>query len=196
MTIIVNFFAGSGAGKSNLAWDVSAEIKWMNEINIEYCDEYVKHQLIEERKTIFLDQNYIFGKQHYKVKRLVVDKLDVVVTDSPILLSAFYNTIKAIKNNEPIDEIFNQHVLNCFNKFNNVNYYVERVKPFNPFGRFQTAEEAKQDDIKLRKMLDDFNVPYQIIKGEKASTEIIVNKIRNRINAEKQGKAWHIKEEN
>ena len=190
MTIIVNFFAGSGAGKSNLTWDVSAEIKWMGGINVEYCDEYVKHQLIEERKTIFLDQNYIFGKQHYKIKRLVVDKLDVVVTDSPILLSAFYNTVNAIKNNEPIDEIFNQHVLNCFNKFNNANYYVERVKPFNPFGRFQTAEEAKQDDIKLRKMLDGFGVKYQIIKGEKVSVEPLANQIKSMVLAQKQAKAW------
>ena len=190
MTIIVNFFAGSGAGKSNLAWDVSAEIKWMGGINVEYCDEYVKHQLIEERKTIFQDQNYIFGKQHYKIKRLIVDKLDVVVTDSPILLSAFYNTVNAIKNNEPIDEIFNQHVLNCFNKFNNANYYVERVKPFNPFGRFQTAEEAKQDDIKLRKMLDGFGVKYQIIKGEKVSVEPLANQIKSMVLAQKQAKAW------
>ena len=190
MTLVVNFFAGSGAGKSNLAWDVSAELKWMGGINVEYCDEYVKHQLIEERKAIFQDQCYIFGKQHYKIRRLIVDKLDVIVTDSPILLSAFYNTVNAIKNNKLVDETFNQYVLNEFNKFNNINYFVERVKPFNPFGRFQTAEEAKEDDIKLRKMLDDYKIKYQVIKGEKASTEIIANQIKNMLEYQKQGIAW------
>ena len=181
MTIIVNFFAGSGAGKSSLAWDVSAELKWLGEINVEYVPEWCKAMVWEERKEPFKDQNIIFGEQHYNIKRLL-DKLDVVVTDSPVLLSAFYN--------QPEDKIFNQHVLNQFNKFNNYNYFVNRVKAFQPDGRFQTEEEAKQDDIKLRKMLDNFNIKYQFIKGEKASTDIIANQIKNIVNAIKQAKAW------
>jgi len=96
----------------------------------------------------------------------------------------------AIKNNLPIDETFNQHVINEFNKFNNFNYFIDRVKPFNEVGRFQTAEEAKQNDIKLRKMLDDYGIKYTDIKGEKASTEIIANQIKNMINYQKQGVAW------
>jgi len=186
MTLVVNFFAGSGCGKTSISWDVSAELKWMGGINVEYCSEYVKHQLYEERSAIFKDQDYIFGKQKYSIKRLVdCGKLDVIITDSPILLSAFYNN--------PIDKDFNKNILNKFNQFNNINYFLQRVKPFNEVGRFQTAEEAKQDDIKLRKMLDEFEVKYQVIKGEKASTEIIAKQIKDRINAEKQAKAWHIK---
>ena len=191
MTIVVNFLAGSGCGKSSLAWDVSAELKWMGGINVEYVQEFVKHHLYEGRMNIFKDQDYIFGKQKYSIKRLVdCGKLDVIVTDSPILLSAYYNTIFAIKNSLPIDEDFNKNVLNNFNKFNNLNYFLERVKPFNEVGRFQTAEEAKQDDIQLRKMLDDYGVKYTNIKGEKASTEIIANQIKNMIDYQKQGIAW------
>jgi len=191
MTIVVNILAGSGCGKSSLAWDVSAELKWMGGINVEYVQEYVKHHLYEGRMNIFKDQDYIFGKQKYGIKRLVdCGKLDVIVTDSPILLSAYYNTIFAIKNSLPIDEDFNKNVLNNFNKFNNLNYFLERVKPFNEVGRFQTAEEAKQDDIQLRKMLDDYGVKYTNIKGEKASTEIIANQIKNMIDYQKQGIAW------
>jgi len=183
MTLAVNFFAGSGCGKSSLAWDVSAELKWIGGINVEYVAEYVKHQLFEERTAIFKDQDYIFGKQKYNIKRLTdCGKLDVVITDSPIILSAFYN--------RPVDETFNQHVIDEFNKFTNLNYFVDRVKPFNPNGRFQTEEEAKQDDIKLRKMLDDYGIKYTNIKGEKASTEIIANQIKNMINYKKQGIAW------
>jgi len=182
MTIIVNFFAGSGAGKSSLASGVFSELKWLG-VNVEYVMEYVKHQLFEERTAIFKNQNYIFGKQHYNIQRLV-GKLDVVITDSPIILSAFYN------NKTEENETFNQHVIDEFNKFNNYNYFLERVKPFNEVGRFQTVEEAKQDDIKLRKMLDDYGIKYTDIKGEKASTEIIANQIRNMINYKKQASAW------
>jgi len=180
MTLIVNFFCGAGGGKSSMSTGVFSELKWMG-INTEYVAEWCKMMVWEERTAPFQNQNYIFGKQHYNIQRLV-GKLDVVITDSPILLSAFYNN--------PINETFNQHVLNEFNKFNNINYFIERVKPYNPKGRFQTAEEAKQDDIKLRKMLDNFGIKYSIIKGEKTSTEIIANQIKNIINAQKQGKAW------
>jgi len=144
-----------------------------------------------KEEWVFLRIKIIYGKQKYSIKRLVdCGKLDVIVTDSPILLSAYYNTMFAIKNNLPIDETFNQHVINEFNKFNNFNYFIDRVKPFNEVGRFQTAEEAKQNDIKLRKMLDDYGIKYTDIKGEKASTEIIANQIKNMINYQKQGVAW------
>jgi len=59
MTIVVNLLAGSGCGKSSLAWDVSAELKWMGGINVEYVQEYVKHHLYEGRMSIFKDQDYI-----------------------------------------------------------------------------------------------------------------------------------------
>ena len=186
MTIVVNFFAGSGCGKTSISWDVSAELKWIGGINVEYVAEYVKHQLFEERSAIFKDQDYIFGKQKYSIKRIVdCGKLDVIITDSPILLSAFYNN--------PIDKDFNKNILNKFNQFNNMNYFLERVKSFNPIGRFQTAEQAKLDDIYLKELLDKFGVSYQIIKGEKASVEIIANQIKSIILAEKQAEAWHIK---
>jgi len=182
MTIIVNFFCGAGGGKSSMSTGVFSELKWMG-INAEYVAEYCKMMVWEERPAIFQNQNYIFGKQHYNIQRLV-GKLDVVITDSPILLSAFYN------NKTEENDIFNQHVLNEFNKFNNINYFLERIKPFQPLGRFQTAEEAKQDDIKLRKMLDKFGVKYQIIKGEKASVESLANQIKSMVLAKKQAEAW------
>ena len=137
----------------------------------------------EERPAIFQNQNYIFGKQHYNIQRLV-DKVDVVITDSPIILSAFYN------NKTEENEIFNQHILNEFNKFNNVNYFIDRVKPFNPKGRFQNEQEAKQDDIELKELLNTYEVKFQIVKGIKENVEIIANQIKNMINAQKQGIAW------
>ena len=180
MTLIVNFFCGAGGGKSTLSTGVFSELKWMG-INCEYVAEYVKAMVWEERPAIFQNQNYIFGKQHYNIQRLV-GKLDVVITDSPIILSAFYN--------KPVNEIFNQHVINEFNKFNNYNYFIERVKKYNPLGRFQNEEQARKDDVELKELLHNFGVKYTNIKGEKASTEIIANQIKNMINYQKQGVAW------
>ena len=182
MTIVVNFFCGAGGGKSSMSTGVFSELKWLG-VNAEYVPEYCKMMVWEERPAIFQNQNYIFGKQHYNIQRLI-GKLDVVITDSPILLSAFYN------NKTEENETFNQHVLNEFNKFDNINYFIERVKPYNPKGRFQTEEQAKQDDIYLKELLDKFGVSYQIIKGEKASTEIIANQIKSMVLTQKQAEAW------
>ena len=182
MTIIVNFFCEAGGGKSSISTGVFSELKWMG-VNCEYTPEWCKNMVWEERPAPFKNQNYIFGKQHYNIQRLV-GKLDVIITDSPILLSAFYN------NKSEENEIFNQHVLNEFNKFNNVNYFLKRVKPFQPKGRFQTAEEAKQDDILLKELLDKYGVSYQIINGEKASVEPLANQIKSMVLTQKQAKAW------
>jgi len=180
MTLIINFFCGAGGGKSTLSTGVFSELKWLG-INAEYVPEWCKAQVWEERTAPFKNQNYIFGKQHYNIQRLV-GKLDVVVTDSPIILSAFYN--------KPVDEVFNQHVLNEFNKFNNYNYFIERIKKYNPLGRFQNEEQARQDDIELRELLHTFNINYTEIKGIKESVEPLANQIKSMVLAQKQAEAW------
>ena len=186
MTLVINFLAGSGAKKTTLAMDISAELKWFGGINIEYVGEYVKPMVFEERKSVFKNQDYIFGKQYYNVQRLTdCGKLDVIVTDSPIILGILYN-----RKNKGIDLTFEQNILNRFNEFNNINYFVQRVKPFQQIGRHQTEQEARADDIELKDILKEYNIDYTEIKGEKASTEIIANQIKSMVLAQKQAEAW------
>ena len=77
----------------------------------------------------------LLGKQSFKQSKLR-DKVDVIITDSPLPLSIFYNDDKDIQ-----DEL-SALVLKIFDSYDNHNYFINRVKPYNPKGRFQTEEEA------------------------------------------------------
>ena len=87
--LVVNLFGAPSAGKSTGAAYVFSQLKLRN-INAELVTEYAKDKVWEESVEVFKNQAYIFGKQYFRISR-VDGKVDVVVTDSPILLSAYYN---------------------------------------------------------------------------------------------------------
>lgn len=114
----------------------------------------------EENKEIFKPENqvYIFAKQFYRMNRCK-DKVDVIITDSPLLLSALYN------KSAVLGEDFNNVVAKCFNSFHNKNYLLLRDKPYNPRGRLQTEEESDNLKKPLLDLLDKYETEYNTILG-------------------------------
>ena len=92
--LVVNLFGTPGTGKSTAAAYIFSRLK-MHGINVELVTEYVKDMVWEENKTCLNNQPYIFGQQSYRLSRCA-DKVDVIVTDSPLLLSILYNPDKTI----------------------------------------------------------------------------------------------------
>lgn len=125
--LIINLFGAPGAGKSTGAAYVFSQLKAAG-INAELVTEFAKDKVWEETKAVFENQAYIFGKQYFRISRLV-GKVDVAITDSPILLSAFYG-----KNDQVLGKEFNDLTLKVFNHYDSVNVYVHRVKPYNGAG--------------------------------------------------------------
>jgi len=87
--LVINIFGGPGVGKSTLAAEVFAHFK-KNKLNIELVTEYAKDLVWEERNNILKDQLYILAKQNRRLERLRNKGIDVVVTDSPLLLGKIY----------------------------------------------------------------------------------------------------------
>ena len=87
--VLINLYGAPGAGKSTGAAYVFSKLK-MNGINAELVTEFAKDKVWEESKEVFKNQAYIFGKQYFRISRCE-DKVDVIVTDSPLLLSIIYN---------------------------------------------------------------------------------------------------------
>lgn len=170
-TLVVNLFGGPGCGKSTLAADIFAKLKWEN-INAELVTEFAKDLVWEERFNILTNQIYVLGKQMQRIDRLI-GKVDVIITDSPILLSNIYN--KNFSND------FNKLVFEIFAKYNNLNYYIQRIKPFHAKGRMQTESQAMEIDIAIKYMLMSNKIQYNNIKGEPLSANIVVQKIINKI---------------
>lgn len=85
----INLFGPPGAGKSTLAAIVFAKLKMMG-INCELVTEFAKDKVWERNNEALSNQIYIFAKQYYRMSRCA-GQVDVIVTDSPLFLSPFYN---------------------------------------------------------------------------------------------------------
>ena len=153
MTIIVNIFAGPGAGKSTLAAGLFHALK-LEHIHVEQVMEYAKDLVWEERQKTLLNQVYVFGKQQNRVHRLI-RKVDVVVTDSPFLLSVFYG-----REYGTYPESFYTCIKDIFQTYDNLNIFINRGTHYQTEGRNQTQEEAVMFDNKIRKWLEAENILY------------------------------------
>jgi hypothetical protein len=171
MTIVVNFFGGPGAGKSTTAAHVFAELKWLG-YNCELVTEYAKDKVWENSIDVLRNQIYVFGKQYHKLNR-ASNHVDIVITDSPILLSLVYG--------KDMSENFRQMVLEEFNSFMNINFYLTRVKQYNPIGRTQTEYEARKLDDKVFLMLDEEGIHSTVVEGKRENVDFIVTEIISRI---------------
>lgn len=88
MTMVVNLFGPPCSGKSTTAAGLFYKLK-MQHKHCEMVREYIKSWSWEGRKPGEYDQLYLLGKQA-KYESLLYGKVDYIITDSPILLSGFY----------------------------------------------------------------------------------------------------------
>lgn len=167
--IVVNLFGAPGAGKSTGAAHVFSELKQRG-VNAELVTEFAKDKTWEGNTLALSCQEYVFGKQSYRLARCR-DDIDVIVTDSPILLSIIYNT------NPALGKAFNEVVYNVFETYNNMNFYIGRVKEYNPKGRSQTAEESDALGPDIISMLNAFNINYQVVEGNTEGYNYILDKV-------------------
>ena len=175
-TLVVNLFGVPGAGKSTGAAYIFSCIK-MAGVNAELITEYAKDKVWERNDEAFRNQAYIFGEQSYRISRCA-GKVDVIVTDSPLPLSVMYN------NDERLTENFNKAVMDVFNTYDNLNYLLLRVKPYNPVGRKQTEAESDALGASVISLLKDRNIPYHSIDGDVKGYDEIVREIISRVNGE------------
>ncbi|MDD4188278.1 MAG: hypothetical protein PHX04_05955 [Bacilli bacterium] len=173
MTIVVNFFAGAGTGKTTLATDIFSRLKKLN-VETELALEFAKDLVWEENFNTLKNQMYVFGHQLHRIERLI-GKVDVVITDSPLLLSIIYRP-------EYLSNVFDKLVLEVFNSYNNLNYFIERTHNYNPNGRVEkTLEEASIKDNQIRQLLINNNITYKSIVGNEEYIKNIIGSIIEKV---------------
>lgn len=143
--LVVNFFGGPGCGKSTTAAWLFSELK-QRRISCEYVTEFAKDLTWEENKNALACQEYVFGNQSYRM-HIVKDKVDVLITDSPLPLSIVYNHGRLAENE------FNKIVWQVFNMYDNLNIYLTRPDVYEQTGRNESAEEAFMIDSELLNIL-------------------------------------------
>lgn len=154
-TIVINAFAGPGAGKTTSCLEITERLKKQGFV-AEYVQEYAK-ELVWDNRTDLLDgslQNQfdLFKEQLLRVDRLY-GKVDFIVTDCPVILIAEYLKEK----NEDFISATNE----IYNHFDNFNYFVERdVTQFETEGRIHNLEQSLKIDSDLKETLNTLGLNY------------------------------------
>ena len=174
-TIVVNLFAGPGAGKSTGAAYIFAKLKMLG-IDAELVTEFAKDLVWENNRDGINNQLYVFGTQSFRMSRCR-GKVLVIVTDSPLIINGLY-----CKRTETYYELLQKIVLEEWNKYDNHNYFVRRLKPYNSNGRLQNETEAVEIDNTILDSLETNQIEYTIIDGIQQGYDFIVENILKVIN--------------
>ena len=166
--LVVNLFGGPGAGKSTTSAGVFSLLK-LHGVNCELVTEFAKELTWADSEICLKDQVYILGNQYHDMF-VLKDKVDVIITDSPLLLNLLY---------EDVSELHIKLTLELFNGFNNLNYYINRKKEYNDIGRMQTENEAIVIDYKCKKMLHTNKIDYEQVNGYYESINKITDDVLN-----------------
>ena len=150
---------------------IFAELKKRG-VNAELVTEFAKDKTWEGNAMALGCQEYVFGKQSYRLARCKAD-VDVIVTDSPLPLSILYTSDPVLL----VDDAFQQVVMNVFNSYNNLNYYVNRVKPYNPKGRNQTEDESRVLAAGLKSLLEENGIVHEEINGDDEGYAAVVEEV-------------------
>lgn len=173
-TLVVNLIGGPGTGKTTTMALVFGTLKQLG-IDAEMVTEFPKELVWEHRTETMKDELYIFAKQAHRFFR-VNGQVDVIVTDRPIILTVLYNNLYGDGSNA-LDAV----VKETFNKYNNMNFFLNRVKGYNPNGRTQTEDEADKIAEGLKDILDKENYPYKSYNADESVVDKIVVDILERL---------------
>lgn len=173
--LVLNLYGGPGCGKSTMATRLFSELKSMN-VRCEYVSEYAKDVTYAEDWNKLADQLYITAKQNRKMN-IVADKVDLIITDCPILLGRHYAPV------EYFNGVFGELVMQIYNSYDNINILLNRKKQYQPYGRSQTEEEAKEIDDALEYLLTSHDIPFEKFDGTFDSVDSIVEIVLEKLKA-------------
>lgn len=173
VTKIINLFGGPGVGKSTTATGLFSWMK-QNKYSVEYVSEFAKELSWEGATSQLENQAHVFAEQFRRQWRLV-DQVEYVITDSPLLLSSVYfeyyfNRSKQALFSDSYKELAIKYFDSTYSEFNNIEIIINRNKDYVTQGRNQTLEEAIViDDIIKSKVI----APNLITNSQDSIQEII-----------------------
>lgn len=179
MSLVVELFGGPGIGKTTFAAKLFAAIKDDRTYTVELVQEYVKTWAWEKRDIGVPEQIYLTAKQMRNESRLY-GKVDIIVTDAPVVLGAYYSSVYLNPTvSEPLLQLYksvewdhNGGYLAAPSK--RLRVFLNRVKPYDPRGRFQDEAEARDVDYDLRRFLQDNALSYIDVPATTEETVKIV----------------------
>lgn len=158
--LVVNFYAGPSAGKTTAALELTAALKKTG-YNVEYVSEYAKDLVLENRTDELKDQQKVTDGQYARLDKLR-NSVDVIVTDSPVLLGLVYGKYNGISDD------YAKQIRSYYDSFDNFNMLMTRPKnaAFQKEGRVHDEKQSVMLDGEIKSMLDAQNVFYGSYKRD------------------------------
>ena len=154
---VINMFGAACSGKSTNSAGLAYELK-KDGFKVELVTEFAKELCITKSEHLLENQIWVFGNQYHKMKYLS-DDLDFIITDSPIMLSAWYGK----KYNYQFESLY-PLIKEVHNSFDNINIFLERAHSWDPYARVQSEEESNQDSINLQDFLKENQISFEIFQ--------------------------------
>lgn len=153
------------SGKSTVAAGLYHQMKVLG-YSVELVTEFAKDVVWDGHFRLLEDQVYVFAQQNRRLDRLV-GKVAYVITDSPLILSAFY---------APRDypQSFETFAIDFYRHYDNQLFYLERAHRYSSQGRLHMEAEAdeiakrmldylRRHDLSFERILSDANAVPEIL---------------------------------
>lgn len=178
-TTIINLYGGPGSGKSTSAAYFYYLLKTQGK-NVELVREYVKDWAWESRPMSTYDQIYFLGKQ-VRRESMLYGKVQYIVTDSPVMMNLYYAQRYCSVS---LAEGIRAATLSFYRQgiedgHNHIHVMLERNKPYQGEGRYQTESEAKEIDVGVQQVLSNLKFPMVHSTPDEDQLKLVWDKINS-----------------
>lgn len=168
---LIGFMGGPCTGKTTLAKALVKLLKfhgvkagWSRE----FVTEDIKvHGPPPREYTIYEQYRFFFNQLRFEEE--ILEKSQVLVTDSPIMMGCMYPLMELDVSTAGRQQAFADEFIELFKEFSKRYhriYFLGRDFPFEDNGiRFHSEQESIAVDEKIKNMLRAFGVPYKELHG-------------------------------
>jgi hypothetical protein len=152
MTVVVNFWAGAGVGKSTQTarlFTLMKAVEKDQDFSVDLVREYAKELAWMQTPINDRMQNHIYFEQ-LRREMTLVGNVDYIITDSPTGIGIFYSHFYSGGGQGLLD--WERHKRSTTKT---LDFWCPRLKPYNPKGRYETEEKAAEVDVAMRRFLPE-----------------------------------------
>lgn len=170
---VINLWGAPGSGKSTTAAGLFSLMK-LNQIKVELVTEFAKDLTYEKNFITLSNQFAVSGEQDHRLRRLI-GHVDYVITDSPLPLGVFY------ASGVYDSDWFKNAIIGAYSTYDNINFFIRRIKPYSSLGRTQTEDESNQIAQDMEILMQNIGLTYSVIDGGSEAAKDIYSSLFNDI---------------